>query len=140
MRPAAWCLVSWLLLVSVGLGMDIREVRVRVVGDGIVDEQGVLAFTSSKPGDPFSRPAVGRDVRALQQSGRYARVDVEIETVPGGVDVIFVVEGKARIRRLEISGAEEMGNRKIREWLELGVGDMVDDATMAVQAVSEAIR
>ncbi len=134
MRPAAWCLVSWLLLVSVGLGMDIREVRVRVVGDGIVDEQGVLAFTSSKPGDPFSRPAVGRDVRALQQSGRYARVDVEIETVPGGVDVIFVVEGKARIRRLEISGAEEMGNRKIREWLELGVGDMVDDATMAVQA------
>lgn len=123
-----------LMLVQNVMGAPIKEVRVQVRGDGIVDEQGALAFISSKAGDTFSRPAVGRDVKALQQSGRYARVDVEIDSVPGGVNVTFLVEGKARIRRLEISGADALGNRKVRELLELGVGDMVDDATLAVQA------
>lgn len=113
---------------------EIREIRVKAQGEGIVDEQSVLAFTSARVGDTFTRGAASRDVKALQRSGRFARVDVEIENQVGGVAVIYIVEAKPRIRRLEVGGADYLGNKKARELMEIGVGDSVDDAALAVAA------
>ncbi|HPG00392.1 MAG TPA: outer membrane protein assembly factor BamA [Kiritimatiellia bacterium] len=116
------------------LAVEVKEIRVEGHGHGIADRESVLAFTSTREGDEFSRSAIGRDVRSLQKSGRFSSVRVTVDTVTGGVQVTFIVESKPRIRRLEISGATEIGNKKVRELLELGVGDPVDDTTLAVRS------
>lgn len=113
-------------------GVEIKQVYVRGVGGGSVDEAAVLAHVASKPGTSFARDIVTQDVRALQRSGMYSRVDVKVEEADDGVNVIFVVEPKRRIRRLEISGADYLGNKKVREILGIGVGDLVDDAALGV--------
>ena len=47
----------------------IKEIRVETGGPGVADRESVLAYTSLKVGDEFSRMAVNRDVKALQKSG-----------------------------------------------------------------------
>ena len=115
-------------------GEDVKEIRVKSQGPYQVDEQSVLAFTSLKPGDELSAMAISRDIKSLEKTGRFAFIRSEVESIRGGIVVTYIVECKPRIRRLEILGADELGNKKVRELLELGVGDLVDESAMAVHA------
>lgn len=133
----------WSLLLSVLLlgsaawvadAVTVRNVRVDRRGGGLVKEEAVLAFTSLKPGDELNRAALARDVRALEKSGRFSYVAADVEQAADGVTVVYTVSSKPRIRTIRVEGADDIGNRKIRELLELGPGDLVDDATVALKS------
>lgn len=119
----------------VAFAQNVEEIRVRREGAGAVDEASVLAYTSVKVGSELNRQSITRDVKALEKSGRYSYVAADVERLPGGVAVIYIVKSKPRIRRLQIDGADELGNRKVRELLELGVGDLVDDSVIGTKAL-----
>ncbi len=140
---ATLCLFLLCLLPAVGRGMTVSEIRVDHRGPGELDEEFVLAHVSLEVGDPYSPAAVARDVRLLHETGRFRYVATEVEPLPRDrLAVIYVIESKPRIRSLRIEGADRIGNRRVRDLLELGVGDRVDDATLAVraQAVEEHYR
>ena len=134
-RHLALLSAAWLLAGGAFAQETVRNVRVRLEDGPELDERAVLAFVSVKPGLPFSAEAVSRDVDELQKAKRYAFVQVEREQVPGGVDVVYVVRQRPRIRRLVVEGSSHFGNAKIRELLNLGVGDLVDDGLMAERVV-----
>ena len=113
----------------------IKEVRVQRRGGGALEETSVRAFISTKAGEELSRAGVGRDVKNLEKSGRFSFVESRVERLADGLQLTFVVEPKPHIRRLDIAGAEYLGNKKVRELLELGSGDLVDEATLAAHAV-----
>ncbi|MCS6770549.1 MAG: outer membrane protein assembly factor BamA [Kiritimatiellae bacterium] len=135
-----WGTALWALWVGCAIagapafGAEIREIRIERRGGGPVDEAVVRSFISVKVGDELTRAALARDVRALQQSGRFAYVAADVEDAPGGVAVIYQVRSKPRIRLIRIEGADEIGNAKVRELLALGPGDLVDDAVLALRA------
>ncbi len=120
----------------------VREVRVEQSGPVRVDSEYVRAFVSLNPGEEFTRAAVSRDVRALQKTGRFAFVETLVEGAGDGVVVIYRVQGRPTISHLKIDGADYYSNKKIRELMEIRTGELVDDATLAVQAqkVQEAYR
>lgn len=124
-----------LLCVTGVRAAPVTEIKVRRDGGGLVEESAVLGFISLQKGQELSRSALSRDVRALEESGRFAFVATEVEEGPEGLVVTYVVKGKPRIRSLRIDGAEDIGNRKVRDLLELGAGDPVDDATLAFKAL-----
>ncbi|MBP7829943.1 MAG: outer membrane protein assembly factor BamA [Kiritimatiellae bacterium] len=138
-----WIAVLGLLLAGgVTRAANVSEVGVRVLGHGRVDTNAVMAFSTLRPGEEYNAMAVGRDLRAMQQSGMFSSVSVEAEPGAGGVAVFFVVEGRSRIRDLDIEGADDLGNRKVRTLMELGPGDAADDSLLAVrsQKVIETYR
>ncbi|MBU1694464.1 MAG: outer membrane protein assembly factor BamA [Verrucomicrobia bacterium] len=112
----------------------VTEIGVRTQGYGVVDTNAVMGFATLQVGEEYSAMAVSRDVRAMQQSGLFASVSVEAQPGPGGVSVFYVVEGRPRMRDLEIVGAEELGNRKVRTLMVLGPGEPVDDSLLAVRS------
>ncbi len=112
----------------------VREVRFERRGGGLVEESFVRSYTTVRVGQELTRAALSRDVRALNQSGRFAYVATVVNEAPDGVSVTYVVRSKPRISLVRIEGADEIGNAKVREWLELGPGDLVDDATLAFKA------
>ena len=135
LRPLPILLLAVLLLAVSALpaaALVVKEVRVETAGHGLADRESVLAYTSLKVGDEFSRMAVNRDVKALQKSDRYSSVSADVDSLLGGVVVTYVVDPKLRIRKLEITGADYLGNKKVRDLIEMGVGDLVDDAVLAV--------
>lgn len=135
LRVAALALVASWMAVPARAATEVREIRVERRGGGVIEDDAVRAFTSVQVGDALSRSALSRDVRALEKSGRFTYVATRLEEVPGGVAVVYEVRGKPRIRLIRVEGADDLGNRKVREWLELGPGDLVDDATLAFKSL-----
>jgi outer membrane protein insertion porin family len=136
-RPASVILLAVFLLAVLALpaaAVVVKEVRVETTGHGLADKESVLAYTSVKVGDEFNRMAVNRDVKALQKSSRYSSVSADVDSVLGGVVVTYTVDAKLRIGKMEITGADYLGNKKVRDLLEMGVSDPVDDASLAVHA------
>ena len=113
----------------------VKEVRVERRGGGVVEAGSVLAYVSIKAGEELSRNALARDVKSLDKSGRFSYVESRVDRVPGGYVLVFVVEPKLRIRKLKIVGADELGNHKVQDLLELAPGDIADDATIAAHTV-----
>jgi len=121
---------------SMSFAQQVEEIKVLSRDRSPIDVETVQAFIGMKVGDTASRDAVSRDVRALEKSGRFSYVSADIERGQNGLSVIYTVELKPRIRRLTVDGAEYLSNRKIRELLELGVGDPVDDAVLATKSLA----
>lgn len=121
----------------------VNQVRIQHEGAGVLDEESVLAYINVQPGDAYNPNAINRDVRALQETERFSRVSAALDVLPdGSADVIYIVEIKPRLRSLLVDGAEHSSNRRVRDLLELKIGDRVDDNTLAVkaQAVYEHYR
>lgn len=114
---------------------SVHEVRVATDGKVPADAGYVQAVVETRAGQSFDANRTSRDVRALERTGRFSEVAVRaVPLADGTVDVVFSVAARPTVERLEITGADEVGNRKVREWLGIGVGDLADDALMAAAA------
>ncbi|MFH0880376.1 MAG: hypothetical protein V2A34_11740, partial [Lentisphaerota bacterium] len=135
-QTAVVCLIltSLILSPSALMAMEVKEVKVVNKGWAHADRESVLAFTSVKTGQEFTRSAVSRDVKTLQKTGRFSYVEVLVESVSGGIGVTYLIEAKPLINTIVIEGADYLGNKKVRDLLVLGPGDIVDDSAMAVAA------
>ena len=121
----------------------VRDIRVAPVGDAPVNAEQVLAQVSVRVGKELDRAALSEDIRALQKSGAYSYAEARLEPgEDGGVILLFRVAGRPKIRTLRVSGAEEIGNKKVRTLMEIGSGDRVDNALLGqkAQKVRETYR
>jgi outer membrane protein assembly factor BamA len=75
----------------------------------------VLAFVQQTVGDAYEPQRVNRDIRRLQDTGRYVFVGAEIEKDGAGVTLIYVVEERPRLRRMFVEGGEHFSNAKIKD-------------------------
>ena len=115
--------------------VPIRDVRVVPVGPVPINAEQVLAQVSARVGRELDRPALSEDIRALQKSGMYAYAEARLEpAADGGAILVFHVTGKPKIRRLSVTGADHLGNKKVRTLMEIGSGDRVDDAALGLKA------
>lgn len=114
----------------------VGEVRVESADGAPVDPGSVLSAVEVRSGQAFDLTRVMRDTKALEATGRFS--SVRVHAVPqkenGKVDVVFEVAARPLIESLSIAGADEIGNRTVREWLGIGIGDRIDDALMAAAA------
>ncbi len=112
----------------------VTQVRVVVEGPIAVDEASVFAFIGLRAGVEFDRAQVTRDLKALEKTGRFERLDVRAEPSEEGVAVVYVVRARPRIGRIEIEGADRLGARTARETLGLELGAPADEAKLAAAA------
>ncbi|NQT93072.1 MAG: outer membrane protein assembly factor BamA [Lentisphaerae bacterium] len=106
----------------------VREIHVRNLGSGQADEAFVLSRCRVAAGEKLDRGRVSRDVRALIDSGRFSRVEADLETLDDGVRLVYSVQHRPRLADdPEIVGADRLGRRKVRELLDLHRGDLVDE-------------
>lgn len=133
-RCLRWFILCLLLAHAAGAA-PVAEIKVRREGGGLVEDSAVLGFVSLPKGAELNRNTLSRDVRALEESGRFSFVATEVEEGPAGLVVTYVVKGKPRIRSLRVDGADEISNRKVRDLLEIGAGDPVDDALLAFKSL-----
>lgn len=118
------------------------EVRSRIPGRS-VDASTVLSFVRNAPGQTFEAQRVDNDIRRLQETGRYSFVAAEVRENPDQtITLIFVVEERPRLRRIIIEGGDHFSNARIRNLLELQLGDRVDEPLVRqrIEPVRERYR
>lgn len=124
-----WMLLAGLvLLAQTATAMQIGAVVVENIGVIPIEEDSVRILLEARPGRTFSQTLVNRDVKSLQKSGIFSMVEVGVEASGDGeVTLIYHVEKRPVTARIVVSGAEHMGNDRVRELLDLELGDPVDD-------------
>ena len=110
----------------------IREIRFENIGTGQLDISFIRAHMRVAEGQPFDRAALGNDVRALLDSGRFTDVVADLEQVDDGFSIIMSIKKRYRLERsVDVNGSEHFRMSTIRDTLGLKPGDLVDDFVMA---------
>ena len=137
MNGRAAMVKRWILWTAVAFcaaiagAVPVRDIRVAPIGDVPVSAEQVLAQISAKVGRELDRAALSEDIRALQRSGAYSYAETRLEPqADGGVVLWIRVAGRPKIRNLVVTGADYLGNKKIRNLLEIGSGDRADAAVL----------
>jgi outer membrane protein insertion porin family len=119
-------------LVGILRAAPVEQVIIRHADGGTLDQESVLAFISVKSGDEFAARDVAQDVRRLKDSTRFSYVTAEVQKLTASVNVIYVVRPKLRLVNLRVEGADYFSNKKVKEQMELNVGDLIDENDLAV--------
>jgi len=134
-----------LLLLTSGLAVSgfsalvLSEIRIENVEKTLLDESFVQAYTSLRAGQEIENEvelnaAVAHDVDNLRRSERFSYVRAVVEQDGDKYTLIYKVASRLRLRQIDITGAETIGNRKIKKELELELGDYVDKALIGEKA------
>ena len=114
---------------SDAIGKKVADVR--FAGNRKVENDAIRVNLLTKKGGVLDLSKVREDIRAMWKMGFFDQVTVEVEDAPdGGVYVYFVVKEKPSIRKVVVSGNDELELEKINEVL-----DLKRDAILSVAKV-----
>lgn len=112
----------------------VSDVRVKRVGDGVVDEGFVFAHISAKAGRNLDPGEITADVKRLLATGKFTDVRVEVENAGDKNTLIYNVQGRLVLGKpVNVKGAKHLSVAKIRELLNVEVGDLVDEAMLVAR-------
>ena len=87
--------------------------EVAIAGLKTVPESTVRSAIRTPTGLPFSQRVADEDIKRLFALGKFDDIDIETETVPGGIKVVYKVVESPVIRQIRF-----VGNRKVKaKWL-----------------------
>jgi len=118
----------------------VREIEVLHDGIGKSDPEYVKAHTRMRVGHDLSSAAISRDIKLLLGTGQFSDVKASVEEMDDGAKLIFTVKPKWRLaNKPRIKGVTKYRIRKVRRWLELEEGDLIDDQVVGV-AVRKVLK
>ena len=115
------------------LGREIARVEFR--GNRRVEDDAIRVNIVTQPGTRLDLARVRDDIRAIWDMGFFSDVQVEAEPTPEGLVVTFVVTEQPAVRRVVVTGHDELSLSKINE-----VIDLRRDALLDVAKVNENVR
>ncbi|MBI4511615.1 MAG: outer membrane protein assembly factor BamA [Deltaproteobacteria bacterium] len=100
--------------------------RIQFKGNRRVEDDAIRAALVSREGAKLDPEKIRADVRAIWQMGFFDEVRVEAEATDEGLVLTFVVAEKPAIRKIFVSGNDELGLDKINEVLDLKRESILD--------------
>ena len=135
MRRITLTVFVWALTAAAVLAQDrtVRDIRFRNRGAGSIDESFLRAHIQTEVGEELDHITINNDVRGLLETEALAYVGVELESAEDGVVVVYVVENRLTLAEPPvIEGNDHFRASTLRDWLEVNVGDLVDEQVVGV--------
>lgn len=104
-----------LLLTGTCLGGEEGVKKITVLGNAKIEEGVIRGAIKIREGGPFSTEQVREDLRSIFGLGYFSDVQVDIKSIPGGKEVIFVVVEKPSIKEVLITGNQKVKTEDIKE-------------------------
>jgi outer membrane protein insertion porin family len=103
-----------------------RLIAVEVKGARSIARETILAKVQSQPGAPYRPETASEDIRRLFALGYFTDVKTELETLPEGLRLVFVVREKPSIAAIHLDGHRSLAKPKLLELIGLQVGELYD--------------
>jgi len=105
---------------------SLKVVRVQFRGNRKVEDDAIRVTLHTLPGSSLNKEILQEDVRAIWRMGYFEDVQVETTDTPGGVLLTYVIKEKPALRKIYVSGHEEVGLSKINEVLDIKKEQILD--------------
>ena len=125
---AVMAALAGLLLAATGVAAQEGEtvVAVELRGAKTVAEETVLARVQTKPGSPYQNAVVSEDIRRLFALGYFTDVRADVEPLPEGLRLVFVVTEKPTVAAVEVEGNRVLGRPRLLELFGVEPGELHD--------------
>ncbi|HJX65334.1 MAG TPA: POTRA domain-containing protein, partial [Polyangia bacterium] len=105
---------------------SLKVVRVQFRGNRKVEDDAIRVNLHTLPGSLLNKDILQEDVRAIWKMSYFEDVQVDSTDTPGGMVVTFVLKEKPALRKIYVSGHEEVGLSKINEVLDIKKEQVLD--------------
>src|SRR5690242_16031758 len=106
------------------VGQPIKNIAIRHVGPPAASDAMIRANIRVKEGDVYTRTSVDDDVRSLYSTGYFYNIRVATEpSKEGGINLIYVLQGKPIISEIRFEGNKEYSRKKLLKKVTSKVGD-----------------
>lgn len=112
----------------------VAKISVEHVGPHAASDPLIRANIRSKEGDPFSQMTVDEDIKSLYSTGFFATVRVAEKSLPDGIQLTYVVQGKPILKDIKITGNKIYSNRKLMKLVTSKVGQSLDESKLFADA------
>src|SRR5215475_486837 len=117
-------------------GTTIKSIEIR--GNKRIELPAIAGRLTLKVGDPYTPESVRGQIKILYDSGYFEDVQVETESVPGGIALTFLVREKPFITEIVFDGNEELSDEKLKEKITIKSQAFLDQ--QQVKESAEKIR
>ncbi|MBI4343633.1 MAG: outer membrane protein assembly factor BamA [Candidatus Omnitrophica bacterium] len=115
-----------------------RVLAVEARGNRTVAAETILANVQTKPGNPYRATHISEDIRRLYALGYFTDVRVDVETMPDGLKVVFVVAEKPTVQAIELQGNRRLAKPKAMDALGVATGELYD--ARKLKEAAEALK
>ncbi len=106
----------------------VGNVKIEFVDIRNVSDEAILARLEIREGMPFSQNLVDRSIRNLYNTRLFDFIEAQSEDLPGGqVEVVFTVQARYKISRIEITGNDRAKSRRLRREISIRIGQSIDE-------------
>ena len=102
---------------------------IEVKGLKRIEEGSIKAKISQKIGEPLSNERTSDDIKAIFKMGYFDDVQVNMEPFEGGLKLIYIVEEKPTIIKVDFQGNKEYDDNRLKEKITL-TGGAISDITL----------
>ncbi|MFC2061247.1 outer membrane protein assembly factor BamA [Elusimicrobiota bacterium] len=104
---------------------------IAIEGNTNVPTKRIMKHVVLKKGDEYDPSKTGKDISSIYDMGKFDDVSVLIEEVSTGtVRIIYRVEEKNRVKKIEFKGNEEIKSKKLAKKIELEEDEFFDHFIM----------
>ena len=121
-------ILSWLATVGYAqVGQTVEKIEIRHIGPPAASDSLIRANIRVKEGDTYTRTSVDDDVRSLYSTGYFHDIRVAYEPAEqGGINLIYVVQGKPVVTEIRFEGNEQYSRRKLMKKVTSKVGGSLE--------------
>ncbi|MCI0535239.1 MAG: outer membrane protein assembly factor BamA [Verrucomicrobiales bacterium] len=112
---------------QVGTGSTVQKIEIRHVGPPAASDELIRANIRVKVGETYNRTGVDDDVRTLYSTGLFYNIRVAEERIAGGVNLLYVVQGKPTLTDIRFEGNKKFSNKKLLKKITSKTGEPLNE-------------
>lgn len=128
MRIGIWtaAVIGFFILAACPAAAEIHVKEVRIAGNQRIEDEAIRRVIETRAGGVYDEKQLSRDLEAVYRMGYFDDVRVAVERQADGNIVIFTVEEKPTLRRIEIVGNRILEEEQIRENIDISSGAILN--------------
>ncbi len=107
---------------------------IEITGNSNVKEKTIRNAIEIDKGDKYSADAISEDIKNIYRLGLFNDVQVDIEELPEGIGIRFIVVEKPFVKRIDFKGNQEFSDSKLSKQIESKKGEAFDRLKMQVDS------
>lgn len=112
----------------------VAQIFIEHIGPHAASDSLILANIRTKSGETFSQASVDEDIKNLYATGFFSNIRVSEKATADGVQLTYVVEGKAILTDLKIVGNKRYSTKKLLKKVTSKVGQPLDERKLFTDA------
>lgn len=97
--------------------------KIEIKGNQRISTTTIRSSIRVKEGDRYDSQLVGHDVDAIWSLGFFDNIEVELQELPDGLKLIFLVTERAVIDEIQFQGNKKIKDKKLKKQIEIKQGD-----------------